>query len=127
MIVTRDLAEAAQIANRFAPEHAELCVDDPDALLPHIRHAGSVFLGRHTPEAIGDYIAGTNHILPTGRAARFSGGLSMTDFMKRTTIIGCTPEALAAIGPAAVTLANAEGLQAHAVSISRRLENSGGA
>ncbi|MGB4100628.1 MAG: histidinol dehydrogenase [Alphaproteobacteria bacterium] len=125
VIVTRDLAEAADLANRFAPEHIELCVDDPDALLPAIRHAGSIFLGRHTPEAIGDYVAGTNHVLPTSRTARFASGLNVTDFMKRSTLIGCTPAALRAIGPAAVTLAEAEGLTAHANSVARRLASGG--
>lgn len=124
VIVVRDLAEAAAIANAFAPEHAELCVAVPEALLPLLRHAGSIFLGRHTPEAIGDYVAGTNHVLPTARTARFASGLNVTDFMKRSTIIGCTPAALASIGPAAVTLAEAEGLQAHAASVSRRLAQS---
>lgn len=122
VIVTQDLAEAASIANKFAPEHIELCVDDPEALLPLIRHAGSIFLGRHTPEAIGDYVAGTNHVLPTSRTARFASGLNITDFMKRSTIIGCNPESLRAIGAAAVILAEAEGLTAHAQSVMLRLE-----
>lgn len=121
VIVTRDLDEAADIANGFAPEHIELCVADPESLLPAIRHAGSIFLGRHTPEAIGDYVAGTNHVLPTSRTARFASGLNVTDFMKRSTIIGCTTAALRAIGPAAVTLAETEGLTAHARSVSLRL------
>ncbi len=121
VITVRDLAEAASISNAFAPEHAELCVAAPEALLPLLRHAGSIFLGRHTPEAIGDYVAGTNHVLPTARTARFASGLNVTDFMKRSTLIGCTPAALAAIGPAAVMLAEAEGLHAHAASVSRRL------
>jgi histidinol dehydrogenase len=121
VIVTQDLAEAASIANQFAPEHIELCVANPEALLPAIRHAGSIFLGRHTPEAIGDYVAGTNHVLPTSRTARFASGLNVTDFMKRSTIIGCTPESLQAIGAAAVTLATTEGLTAHAQSVALRL------
>lgn len=124
VIVVRDLAEAAAISNAFAPEHAELCVAAPESLLPLLRHAGSIFLGRHTPEAIGDYVAGTNHVLPTARTARFASGLNVTDFMKRSTLISCTPAALAAIGPAAVTLAEAEGLHAHAASVSRRLAKS---
>lgn len=121
VIVVRDWAEAAQISNAFAPEHVELCVADAEALLPHIRHAGSIFLGRHTPEAIGDYVAGTNHVLPTARTARFTSGLNVTDFMKRSTLIGCTPAALAQLGPVAVRLAEAEGLHAHAASITCRL------
>lgn len=124
VITVRDLAEAAAICNVFAPEHAELCVAAPEALLPRLRHAGSIFLGRHTPEAIGDYVAGTNHVLPTARTARFASGLNVTDFMKRSTLIGCTQASLAAIGPAAVTLAEAEGLHAHAASVSRRLAKS---
>lgn len=124
VIVVRDLAEAAAISNTFAPEHAELCVAAPEALLPLLRHAGSIFLGRQTPEAIGDYVAGTNHVLPTARTARFASGLNVTDFMKRSTLIGCTTAALASIGPAAVTLAEAEGLHAHAASVSRRLAKS---
>ena len=125
VIVTRDLTEAATIANRFAPEHIELCVDDPDVLLPMILHAGSIFLGRHTPEAIGDYVAGTNHVLPTSRTARFASGLNVTDFMKRSTIIGCTPASLRAVGPAAVLLAETEGLSAHARSVMLRLTPGG--
>lgn len=121
VILVRDLAEAPAVVDRIAPEHLELAVADPDALFARIRHAGSVFLGRHTPEAIGDYVAGTNHVLPTARTARFSSGLNLLDFMKRTTFVGCGPEGLAAIGPAAVELAHAEGLQAHALSIEIRL------
>jgi histidinol dehydrogenase len=92
-----------------------------NALADRISHAGAIFIGRHTPEAIGDYVAGTNHVLPTSRAARFSGGLSVADFLKRTSIVACTPEALAELGPAALTLADAEGLGAHGRSISIRL------
>jgi histidinol dehydrogenase len=121
VIVARDLTEAAGISNRIAPEHLELAVENPDALLAHINHAGAVFLGRHTPEAIGDYIAGPSHVLPTSRAARFSSGLSVLDFMKRTSLIGCSPAGAVRIGPAASTLANAEGLQAHALSVDLRL------
>jgi histidinol dehydrogenase len=109
------------VVNRIAPEHLALAVEDPDALFARVRHAGSVFLGRHTPEAIGDYVAGTNHVLPTARTARFSSGLNVLDFMKRTTFVGCGPAGLAAIGPAAIELAHAEGLQAHALSIAVRL------
>jgi histidinol dehydrogenase len=101
IIVTRDLAEAADLSNRIAPEHLELCVADLDALSAQITHAGAIFLGQYTPEAIGDYIGGPNHVLPTARSARFSSGLSVLDFMKRTTLAQMTPAALRAIGPAA--------------------------
>jgi len=109
------------LVDRLAPEHLELAVDDPDALFAKVRHAGSVFLGRHTPEAVGDYVGGPNHVLPTGRRARFSSGLSVLDFMKRTSFLACDAKALAAIGPAAVALAEAEGLPAHARSVAVRL------
>jgi histidinol dehydrogenase len=122
MIVCRDLDEAADISNRFAPEHLELCVADPEALLAKIRHAGAIFLGAFTPEAIGDYVGGPNHVLPTARSARFSSGLSVLDFMKRTTIAKMTPGALAAIGPAAVALARSESLEAHGLSVTARLD-----
>lgn len=122
VIVVPDLAEAAALSNRIAPEHLELCVDDPEALLPLIRHAGAVFLGHWTPEAIGDYIGGPNHVLPTARSARFSSGLSVLDFMKRTTIAGMTPQALQAIGPGAERLAISESLQAHGLSVRARLD-----
>ncbi len=121
IIVVGNLNETPPLIDRLAPEHLELCVDNPEPLFTAIRHAGSVFLGRHTPEAVGDYVAGPNHVLPTGRRARFSSGLSVLDFMKRTSFLGCTPQSLAAIGPAAVALATAEGLPAHAASISVRL------
>ncbi|WP_394270411.1 histidinol dehydrogenase [Qipengyuania sp.] len=121
IIVVSDLADAVPLANRLAAEHVELAVADPEALFTGLRHAGSVFLGRHTPEAVGDYLAGPNHVLPTGRRARFSSGLSVLDFMKRTSFIGATPDALAAVGPAAIRLAEAEGLPAHALSIAKRL------
>ncbi|TMV34838.1 histidinol dehydrogenase, partial [Thioclava sp. BHET1] len=111
VIVTRDLAEAAALSNRVAPEHLELCVADPEALLREIRHAGAIFLGPWTPEAIGDYVGGPNHVLPTARSARFSSGLSVLDFVKRTTIARMTPEALKAIGPAAERLAQSESLE----------------
>jgi histidinol dehydrogenase len=113
--------EAAALANALAAEHVEIATDDPEALMRRIRHAGSVFLGRMTPEAVGDYVAGPNHVLPTGRRARFSSGLSVLDFMKRTSFIQLDQAALEAIGPAAVALADAEGLPAHARSISVRL------
>ena len=122
IIVVKDLvAEAPALANRLAAEHVELAVDDPEPLFAAIRHAGSVFLGRHTPEAVGDYVAGPNHVLPTGRRARFASGLSVLDFMKRTSFIQCDPAALAAIGPAAAILAEIEGLPAHAASVKVRL------
>ena len=111
------------LVNRLAPEHLQLAVDDPDALFAKVRHAGSVFMGRMTPEAVGDYVAGPNHVLPTGRRARFSSGLSVLDFMKRTSFLALDRAALNAIGPAAVALANAEGLPAHANSVSNRLGN----
>ena len=120
VIVVRDLDEAAELTNRIAPEHLELCVDDPDALAAKIRHAGAIFLGQWTPEAIGDYVGGPNHVLPTARSARFSSGLSVMDFLKRTTLAKMTPEALQAIGPAAETLARSEGLQAHGLSVAAR-------
>jgi len=121
IIVVDSLGEAMPLVNRLAAEHLELAVDDPEALFARVRHAGSVFLGRHTPEAVGDYVAGPNHVLPTGRRARFSSGLSVLDFMKRTSFIQLDPDSLAAIGPAAVALAEMEGLPAHAESVRRRL------
>jgi len=122
VIVTRDLAEAARLSNRVAPEHLELCTADPEALALQITHAGAIFLGAYTPEAIGDYVGGPNHVLPTARSARFSSGLSVMDFLKRTTIARMTPESLAAIGPAAATLARSESLEAHGLSVLARLE-----
>ncbi|MCW1934616.1 histidinol dehydrogenase [Pararhodobacter zhoushanensis] len=121
VVVVETLAQAAALSNRVAPEHLELCVDDPDALLPALRHAGAIFLGHWTPEAIGDYVGGPNHVLPTARSARFSSGLSVLDFMKRTTLARMTPDALRAIGPAAETLAISESLQAHGLSVRARL------
>ncbi len=123
IILVKDLAEAAPIVDRIAAEHVELAMEmaPAEALAGKIAHAGAIFVGRHTPEAIGDYVAGTNHVLPTSRAARFSGGLGVADFLKRTSIVSCTPEALAALGPAALALAEAEGLGAHGRSISIRL------
>ena len=121
IIVVPDLDAAAPLVDRIAPEHLELAVAEPDRLLPQIRNAGAIFLGRHTPEAIGDYVAGPNHVLPTARSARFSSGLSVLDFMKRSSVIGCGPGGLAAIGPLAAALAEAEGLDAHALSIQLRL------
>ena len=122
IVTVRDLAEAADLTNRIAPEHLELCVADPEALSEQIHHAGAIFLGRWTPEAIGDYIGGPNHVLPTARSARFSSGLSVLDFMKRTTLAQMTPAALAAIGPAAESLAISESLEAHGLSVRARLE-----
>jgi histidinol dehydrogenase len=121
VIVTRSLAEAAVLSDRIAPEHLELCVSEPEALLVRVRHAGAVFLGHWTPEAIGDYVGGPNHVLPTARSARYASGLSVMDFLKRTTIAKMTPGALSAIGPAAERLAASEGLQAHGLSVSARL------
>jgi histidinol dehydrogenase len=121
VILVRDLGEAAALTNRLAPEHLQLMVDNPRELLAQIRHAGAAFLGRHCPEAVGDYIAGPNHVLPTGRTARFASGLSVFDFLKRTTWVEADAAALAMVGPAAVTLAEAEGLTAHAKSIALRL------
>ncbi|MEL6475812.1 MAG: histidinol dehydrogenase [Pseudomonadota bacterium] len=124
IIVTRDLAQAAQLSNRVAPEHLELCTADPEGLAGQITHAGAIFLGAHTPEALGDYISGPNHVLPTGRSARFSSGLSVMDFLKRTTMARVSPRGLAAIGPGAETLADAEGLEAHALSVRARRDAS---
>jgi histidinol dehydrogenase len=121
IILLGSLDEAPALSDRLAPEHLELAVEDPWALFDRIRHAGSVFLGRHTPEAVGDYVAGPNHVLPTGRRARFASGLSVLDFMKRTSFIALDASSLAAIGPAAVALAEAEGLPAHAASVAVRL------
>jgi histidinol dehydrogenase len=109
------------LVDRLAPEHLELAVDEPEPLFKRVRHAGSIFLGRHTPEAIGDYVGGPNHVLPTSRRARFSSGLSVLDFMKRTSFLGCDSLSIAAIGPAAACLADAEGLPAHALSVRERL------
>ncbi|MEM9751634.1 MAG: histidinol dehydrogenase [Pseudomonadota bacterium] len=117
IIVVDDLRQGADLANRIAAEHLELAVDDPDALAAEIRHAGAIFLGRHAPEAVGDYVAGSNHVLPTAGSARFSSGLGTLDFLKRTSLIGCDAGALGAIGPAAATLADAEGLFAHGYSV----------
>ncbi len=122
VIVTRDLSEAAALSNRVAPEHLELCTADPEALSLEIAHAGAIFLGAWTPEAIGDYVGGPNHVLPTARSARFSSGLSVMDFIKRTTLAKMTPEALRQIGPSAERLAISESLQAHGLSVRARLD-----
>lgn len=121
IVVCDDLTQAAALSDRIAPEHLELCVADPEALFAQITHAGAVFLGQWTPEAIGDYIGGPNHVLPTARSARFSSGLNVLDFMKRTTLARMTPDALKAIGPAAEVLAASEGLDAHGASVAARL------
>jgi len=121
IIVVDSLDEAPALANALAAEHVEIATANPEALFARIRHAGSVFLGRMTPEAIGDYVAGPNHVLPTGRRARFSSGLSVLDFMKRTSYIAASEAAIGAVGPAAIALADAEGLSAHARSIELRL------
>ena len=126
VILCRDLEEAATLSNRVAPEHLELCVTDPEALSQAITHAGAIFLGAWTPEAIGDYVGGPNHVLPTARSARFSSGLSVMDFLKRTTLARMTPEALAVIGPAAERLAISESLQAHGLSVRARLDQLNG-
>jgi histidinol dehydrogenase len=122
VITVRDLDEAATLSDRMAPEHLELCVGDPDALSQKITHAGAIFLGGFTPEAIGDYIGGPNHVLPTARSARFSSGLSVMDFVKRTTLAKMTSASLAAIGPAAERLAQSESLEAHGLSVRARLD-----
>jgi len=122
LLIVSDLAEAPALANRLAAEHVQLAIDDPEHLFAQLRHAGSVFLGRHTPEAVGDYVAGPNHVLPTGRRARFASGLSVLDFMKRTSFISLDAASLAKIGPAAIALAKAEGLPAHAKSVELRLK-----
>jgi histidinol dehydrogenase len=121
VIVVTQLDEAVDLVDLIAPEHLELAVADPDGLADRVRNAGAIFLGRHTPEAVGDYVGGPNHVLPTARSARFSSGLGVLDFMKRTTLLGCDAQSLRQVGPAAVTLAQAEGLGAHALSVSLRL------
>jgi histidinol dehydrogenase len=123
VIVVRDLGEAADLANRLAPEHLQIMTRAPDAVFARVRHAGAVFLGRFCPEAVGDYVAGPNHVLPTGRTARFASGLSVFDFLKRTTWVSADESALVKVGPAGVRLAEAEGLTAHARSIALRLGN----
>ncbi len=127
IILVPNVAACAPIVDAIAAEHVELAMETEDAndLSTKIAHAGAIFIGRHTPEAIGDYVAGTNHVLPTSRAARFSGGLGVADFLKRTSIVACTPESLAALGPAALALAEAEGLDAHGRSVSIRMNRRG--
>ncbi|GAB5426920.1 MAG: histidinol dehydrogenase [Devosia indica] len=121
IITIASLDQAADLANRIASEHVEIATDDPQALVPKIRHAGAIFLGHHTPEAIGDYVGGSNHVLPTARSARFASGLGVLDFMKRTSLLGCTPSSLAALAEPAVTIAGVEDLDGHGRSISIRL------
>ncbi len=121
IILADDLETAMPLANRIAPEHLELAVADPEALLKKVRNAGAVFLGHYTPEAIGDYVGGSNHVLPTARSARFSSGLSVLEFVKRTSILKCNADNLRQLGPAAIALGESEGLSAHARSVSIRL------
>jgi histidinol dehydrogenase len=124
LIQVRDIHEAIDLANRAAPEHLELSVDAPDILAPRIRHAGAIFMGRHTPEALGDYCAGPNHVLPTARTARFSSPLGVYDFQKRSSLIGVSVPAAARLGRVAACLAYGEGLQAHARSAEMRTRKS---
>jgi histidinol dehydrogenase len=124
VILVKNLDEAASLADAIAAEHLEIMTSDPEALSAKIRNAGAIFLGAHTPEAIGDYVGGSNHVLPTARSARFSSGLGVLDFMKRTSILKCGPDQLRALGPAAMTLGKAEGLDAHARSVGLRLNQS---
>lgn len=121
VILVKDLESALPLANRIAPEHLELAVEDPDKLLPAVRNAGAIFVGRYTPEVIGDYVGGSNHVLPTARSARFSSGLTVLDYMKRSSILKLGAEQLRKLGPAAIELANAEGLEAHGRSVAVRL------
>jgi histidinol dehydrogenase len=121
IILVGDLEEAPRLIDRLAPEHLQLALEDAMGFASRVRNAGSIFLGRFTPEALGDYIAGTNHVLPTSRSARFSSGLGVLDFMKRSTFLGCDAEGLAHLGPPAISLAEAEGLGAHARSMTLRL------
>ncbi|HKY19252.1 MAG TPA: histidinol dehydrogenase, partial [Rhizomicrobium sp.] len=126
IITVATLDEAVPLADAIAPEHLEIATADPESLLKKVRHAGAIFLGRNTPEAMGDYIAGPNHVLPTSRTARFSSGLSVLDYMKRTTLLGLDAGSIAALGPEAILLAEAEGLHAHARSIAARLNQKSG-
>jgi histidinol dehydrogenase len=120
IILVGALADAVPLVDAIAPEHLEIATADPEPLAARIRNAGAIFLGAHTPEAIGDYVGGSNHVLPTARSARFSSGLGVLDFMKRTSILKCGPEQLRALGPAAIALGEAEGLEAHARSVAMR-------
>ncbi|MGL4495399.1 MAG: histidinol dehydrogenase, partial [Beijerinckiaceae bacterium] len=125
IITVPSLADALPLVNRLAPEHLELACDNPDALIPHIRNAGAIFIGHHTPEAIGDYVGGSNHVLPTARSARFSSGLGVLDFMKRTSLLRCGADSLSALADAAIALGEAESLDAHARSVALRLNRRG--
>ncbi len=120
IILVAALADAVPLVDAIAPEHLEIATADPERLADKIRNAGAIFLGPHTPEAIGDYVGGSNHVLPTARSARFSSGLGVLDFMKRTSILKCGPDQLRALGPAAIVLGEAEGLDAHARSVAMR-------
>ncbi len=122
IVIVADWREAPALIDRIAPEHLELALDEADAIAAEVRHAGAIFVGRWAPEAIGDYIAGPNHVLPTARSARFASGLGVLDFMKRTSLVRCDEASLAALAPAAIRLAQAEGLDAHALSLSIRLD-----
>ena len=121
VILVRRIGDAVPLVDRIAAEHVELAIDDAEDFLGKMRNAGAVFLGRHTPEVIGDYVGGSNHVLPTARSARFSSGLSVLDFMKRTSILKLGAEQLRVLAPAAITLAKAEGLDAHGRSVAIRL------
>jgi len=121
VILVKNIGESIALANAIAAEHLEIMTADPESVAAQIRNAGAIFLGAHTPEAIGDYVGGSNHVLPTARSARFSSGLGVLDFMKRTSILKCGPDQLRILGPAAMTLGKAEGLDAHARSVGRRL------
>src|SRR6185436_21145628 len=121
VVVTRTLAEAVEIANRLAPEHLELMVRDPDRWTPALRHVGAIFVGASTPEAFGDYLAGPNHVLPTGGTARWASPLGVYDFVKRTSVLEAEPRTMAKLGPAIVRLAELEGLDAHGRAVERRL------
>jgi histidinol dehydrogenase len=120
IIIVPKLADAIALVDQLAPEHLEIIAADVEPLVARIRNAGAIFIGAHTPEAIGDYVAGSNHVLPTARSARFSSGLGVLDFMKRTSLLKCGPEQLRALGPAAIALGEAEGLDAHARSVAMR-------
>jgi histidinol dehydrogenase len=124
LILVRDFDEAIPLIDALAAEHVEIAVRDPNPLVGRIRNAGAIFIGHHTPEAIGDYVAGSNHVLPTARSARFASGLGVLDFMKRTSLLKLMPDALRALGPHAIALGHAEGLEAHARSVAIRLNRS---
>jgi histidinol dehydrogenase len=121
IMLVRDLTEALPLVDQIAPEHLEIMAERAEALANEVRNTGAIFIGAHTPEAIGDYVAGSNHVLPTARSARFSSGLGVLDFMKRTSILKCGAAQLAELGPAAIALGEAEGLSAHARSVALRL------